>query len=365
MSITEDSVLFAVCDVDVHSHDVGPFFYINQFNHVKRIIRIPIQHFITVVKTEGPEHVPEEDLKLVFLSNVGRCGSTVLTQVFEKLPHTVSISEPECLMPFAADPDLFSTKKVEDQQQRGFTRQEALEACIVALVASSNAGGETKTNIVIKPKAHAIAVTTEIDEIFRGRVKHLYLYRHPAQYVTSVTTVFNSLLHPVVRSAVVRFSIKMGMENFLMTHFPDRSSRRAQSMRSLMDKVDLTKNSYRFAALFCANILSLVEHCETGGLDFKFVSYHELIKDTDSVMAEVSRYCGMEGRLEGEERLALPEGDSQGNSGLSRQHLNNYKKSLDDNKIREIDHVLQAFKLPTCETFPIDSRSFEKMLENV
>ena len=42
--------------------------------------------------------------KLVILSNTGRCGSTLLTKLFEELPNTVSISEPEVLMAFRHEP---------------------------------------------------------------------------------------------------------------------------------------------------------------------------------------------------------------------------------------------------------------------
>ncbi len=373
MAVNEDSVLFCETDgVDVHSHDVGPFFYINQFNHVQRLIRIPIHHFVSLMKSEGAERVKEEELNLILLSNVGRCGSTVLTQMFEKLPNTVSISEPECLMPFAADPEMFASKdKGKDGSSKldpniaSLTRGEILKACILALICSSNAeeDGEKKTNIVIKPKAHAMAITTELDEIFKGRMRHLFLYRHPAQYVTSVSTVFNSLMHPVVRTAVMRFSIRMNMEAFVLTHFPDHTTRRARALASLMEKVDMTKSTYRFACMFCANVMSMVEHREKSGLDFKLLSYHELIEDPGAVMAEVSRFCGLTEDEEEVAEVALPENDSQNNSGLSRQHLNNFKKSLDDAKIKEIDHVLNFFRFPNCETFPIDSKSFEKMLE--
>ncbi len=357
MAIDDNSVLFAVCDVDVHRHDVGPFFYINQFNHLQRLIRIPLKHFVHLMKTEASERVDENELNLILLSNVGRCGSTLLTQLFERLPQTVSISEPEVLMPFAADPDLFKNNS-------DFTRLEVLKSCILALVASSSSGGERKTNIVIKPKAHAIAITSELDQLF-PRVRHLYLYRHPAQYVTSVASVFSSLMHPVVRSAVVRFSIKMDMKAFVMTHFLDHTTPRAMEISSLMDKIDMKKNTYRFAALFCANVLSAQEQRERYGLNFKVVSYHELIKESDSVMADVSRFCEINGAEEAASAVELPKHDSQNNSGLSRQHLHNFKKSLDEAKISEIDHVLKACRLAPCETFPIDSRSFDKMLDVV
>jgi len=111
-----------------------------------------------------------------------------MTQVFEQLRGTVAISEPECLMPFAADPELF-----RGENPGGFDRKEALKACILALVASSSAtrGSElrqgAKMNVVIKPKAHAIAITGELDRLFDGGVHHLYLYRHPEEYVKSVS----------------------------------------------------------------------------------------------------------------------------------------------------------------------------------
>ena len=71
------------------------------------------------------------DFNLILLSNTGRCGSTLLTQLFEKLPDTVSISEPEVLMPFAAQHDLF---KGADAKHK---REEVLRACITALCVSS------------------------------------------------------------------------------------------------------------------------------------------------------------------------------------------------------------------------------------
>jgi len=71
MAIDQGSALFAVCDVDVHRHDVGPFFYINQFNHVRQLIRIPIHHLIALMNSpEARERVREEDLNVVVLSNL-------------------------------------------------------------------------------------------------------------------------------------------------------------------------------------------------------------------------------------------------------------------------------------------------------
>jgi len=289
-----------------------------------------------------------------------------MTQVFEQLRGTVAISEPECLLPFAAEPEMF-----RDEKGNGFNRTDALKACLLALVASSSAtrGDEleegAKMNVVIKPKAHAIAITAELDSMFPGGVRHLYLYRHPEEYVKSVVTVFNSLMHPVVREAVVRFSIKMDMKGFVNTHFLDPATPRATRVRNLMEKLDMRKNSVRFATLFCANIMSVAEHLEVNRLDFKFVSYHELVQDTSSVMRDVASFCGMAYEGVAADEVILPQSDSQNKSGLSRQNLTAYKEVLDEQKIRDIDHVLDCLGFPSCKEFPKDSASFEKIVQRL
>jgi len=43
-------------------------------------------------------------------------------------------------------------------------------------------------------------------------MKHLYMYRHPEEYVRSLRTVYRSLLHPVARSLLLYISFGMGMQ---------------------------------------------------------------------------------------------------------------------------------------------------------
>ena len=129
-----------------------------------------------------------------------------------------------------------------------------------------------KRNVVIKPKAHAVALTRELASLYPN-MKHLYLYRHPAPYVRSVQSVFNSLLHPVVQTAMMRLSIKNDMHGFVMTHFPDQDSARARHISALMKRIDMDKNSHRFACLFAGNVLSAQEQRQRDGIKFKVKLY--------------------------------------------------------------------------------------------
>jgi hypothetical protein len=65
--------------------------------------------------------------------------------------------------------------------------------------------------VLIKPKAHGIAIAKELAELYPN-MKHLYMYRHPEEYVRSLRTVYRSLLHPVARSLLLYISFGMGMQ---------------------------------------------------------------------------------------------------------------------------------------------------------
>lgn len=284
-----------------------------------------------------------------------------MTQLFEELPGTVAISEPEALMPFAADRDLFrknANDESEDESMEGPKRKEYLRAVIEALCFSARKeiqnANNRRCNIVIKPKAHGIGVTKELADLY-PEMHHLYLFRHPTQYVTSLKSVFDSLLHPVIHSTLMRLSIKMGVESFLLSHFSRLDHPKARQMKRLIDTVEMKKNKLNlFAALFCSNMMSVQEQSEYG-INFKVVSYHELIEkeNVDRIVIDLARFC----HIDHDNRVELPEGDSQTNSGLSRQHLQSYKKSLGEDEIELIDNVLNECGFPSCKDFPIDSHS--------
>ncbi len=89
-------------------------------------------------------------MNLILLSNTGRCGSTLLTQLFEKaIPGTVSISEPECLLPFVAG-NTVSVTKMKDRRKLLRACIEVL--CITAINRKLKDGVKNINYVVIKPK---------------------------------------------------------------------------------------------------------------------------------------------------------------------------------------------------------------------
>ena len=366
MNVDDEYAIFVACapDVDVHSHQVGPFFYINQFNYCEKLLRLPWRYFVRLMRELRD---PEDPLNIVLLSNTGRCGSTLLTQLFEKLPATAAISEPEALMPFAADRLLFTQDfdehrhlDPEDEIPDGEKRREYLRAVIEALCASIRKQKPGVRHICIKPKAHSIGISHELVSLFPG-MRHLYLFRHPLQYVTSLKSVFNSLLHPVIHSTLMRLSIKMNVETFLMSHFSNLEHPKAKQMLALIEKEDFKKNKIGlFTALYCSNMMSAQAQADELNFNFKVVSYHELIEKDKGprIMSDVARHCRVDPGPDIE--LSPPDFDSQTNSGLSRQHLQNFKTDLTEEEVAEIDRILGLCGFPPCESSPIDALNMQQ-----
>ena len=65
-------------------------------------------------------------------------------------------------------------------------------------------------------QAHAIGLTSELYELY-PKIRPLYLFRHPTEYLRSITSIYNTLLHPILQDVVMKLSLKMNWEGFLMS----------------------------------------------------------------------------------------------------------------------------------------------------
>ena len=369
MAIDERFAVFAICDKDinVYSHTVGPFFYINQFNHCAYLVRIPLEFFIRLASHVGD---PPLKTKFVLLSNTGRCGSTLLTQLFEQMPNTVAISEPEVLMEF-------SQNKTFDDIPNA-KRNALLQSCIRLLFKSASQSKNEKDpseidSFLIKPKAHGIFIAQDLNYLYPN-IKNLYMYRHPVEYVKSVRSVYKSLLHPIVRHIMVYAAFDFDLNEFILRQFGQnfvvQNNLYINKLVKALETLDVERNlEERFSALFCGNMLSMISMSSSNRINnVHVVSYHELKDNTQADMNRILKHCEMEldnNEVQNEEDCfvtRLPENDSQNNSGLSRSNLKSYQTALKDAEISIVDKVLLLCGFPSCDKFPLDSNNFTEVL---
>ena len=173
---------------------------------------------------------------------------------------------------------LLSRNFCEKNQKHVISRNFSnFQACI-RLLCKNYLTEDTKC-ICIKPKAHAIALTKEIYDLYPNS-SHLYLYRHPAEYVRSLISVYKSLLHPVARSLALHLSFEFDMKEFIERHFADSGDRYRSvyeaKMVDAMKNINLANRVKRFAALFCGNLLAMLQLYKEEKIPMLVISYHEL-----------------------------------------------------------------------------------------
>lgn len=73
----------------------APFFYQAQYEHAEQLIAVPRSTFLELGEQARAPANP-----VIMIHSVGRCGSTLLSQVFDAVPNTVSLSEPDIFSNF-------------------------------------------------------------------------------------------------------------------------------------------------------------------------------------------------------------------------------------------------------------------------
>jgi len=76
-----DCVVFTVTeDGDVYSSEKGPFMYITQYRLATHILTMDMETFNILA-----QGLQQREVRLVIVANTGRCGSTLLAQMFESV----------------------------------------------------------------------------------------------------------------------------------------------------------------------------------------------------------------------------------------------------------------------------------------
>ena len=89
-SIDFDNKLVAFIEISNTSDlNKAPLYYQAQYEHAKKIYLLPLKFFLSF------NYSPVQDKKCVLIYSVGRCGSTLLSNIFRNISGTCSISEPD------------------------------------------------------------------------------------------------------------------------------------------------------------------------------------------------------------------------------------------------------------------------------
>jgi hypothetical protein len=292
-------------DVDLSQ---APFYFITQFERAKRVFTIPFETMIQLAKS-----ATIDDNRLIFIYSVGRCGSTLASQIFAQIPGVINISEPYVLSQLVI---ARNTKAANEDELVAL-----LEAAICLLCKTA-----ADTAWVVKGQSFVIELGDWLHEIY-PQTKNLFLYRHAETWLRSGLRAFSGGVEVPDEEHRVREnqrrevlgplvpSIAHYDANLLLSHAEMLA---LMWLRAMERYVQLCRMGMEMLAIRYASWLSaprktaeaMLEHCQCRPTDMTAV-YEALDKD------------------------------SQAGTGLSREALEQRKRAITERELKELHWHLQ------------------------
>lgn len=342
-------------DVDLSHH---PFFFQAQFEHAQRLIAVPYDEMHALadaVQTDGAE--------LILLYSVGRCGSTLLSEVFNQPENVVSLSEPDVFT------HLLSMREPDGSQDEAIKR--LLRTSMVALM--KPLWPKRPSAWAIKFRSYAVELADLIDALFPA-AKKLFMYRNAEDWARSTARAFQKLESErgsvgtaVERSWAQRVARINGLTERLFGDTPP------PPLRQVVQRLDVRAGPLQTRAiqlrtrLFPA-LLAYEERLRQGDLSrmeyitLEWVSgmarylalrqqgvrllafrYEELVAQPETMLHEIYDYCGWP-RTAVAAALPIFAHDSQRGTSLARTAVRGDKANkITDTHLAQLRRIISQF----------------------
>jgi len=292
-------------DVDLSQ---APFFFNTQFEKAKRILTISFETMIQLAKS-----VTIDDNRLIFIYSVGRCGSTLASQIFAQIPGVINISEPYVLSQLVI---ARNTKKTNDDELATL-----LEAAICLLCKT-----EADTAWVVKGQSFVIELGDWLHNSY-SHTRNLFLYRHAETWLTSGLRAYSR-----------------GVEGTDEEH-KAREKQRRELLGSLVPaiaqydpKLPLS-HADMLALMWLTAMERYVQYCRMG-IEMLAIRYASWLSTPRKTVDAMLDYC----RCRPSDMTAIYETlnrDSQADTHLSRDALEQHKRVIADLEFEELHRHLQ------------------------
>lgn len=308
----------------------SPFSFITHFEFAEQLLIVPLEQFLEFSRRD----VPKPSANVVFISMTGRCGSTLLTQMFEELPYTLTLSEPDFLTvmnPFEGHPHS-SEALVQHVEQ-------ALKGAIHFMCKDLKAN--RVDNIVIKLRPVTVAITHKITKVC-PEVRHVFLYRSPIGTVASYVTMVQSF----PRILYEKLFWPRGFSKMYLCLIPEGSDK--QSMLTDMHQKSLTHYDHVrcWTELVLAHILPCKEYRAKGLVNIYPVTYENLIHEPQETMSKLITHCHID-PFQARLCARALEQDSQRGTSISQTTLAKSRKvDFTPIELEIMEGIMAAFDFP-------------------
>ncbi len=293
-------------DIDL-SH--APFYFNTQFEEAERVLTIPFETMIQMAKSV----TIIDDNRLIFIYSVGRCGSTLASQIFAQIPGVINISEPYALSQLVI---ARNTRKASEDELFAL-----LEAGIRLLCKT-----EAETAWVVKGQSFVIELGHWLHRI-NPETKNLFLYRHAETWLQSGLRAYS---HGVDETDEEYRAREKGRRELLGSLVPAIAEYDAELPLSHAGMLSL---------MWLTAMERYVQYDNMGieMLAIRYASWLSAPRETAEAMLE---YCGCKPT----DMTAIFETlnrDSQADSHLSREALQKHNRVMDELELEELHWHLQ------------------------
>ena len=324
--VTKDEATFVETDpnINVYSSDENPFFFTAQFTRSEYVIKLPIASFHSLAERIGNPSIP-----VLWLSNTGRCGSTILCQVFESVPNTLVMAEPDVLW------NIFFLKQSGSATEKDYTY---ILRSTVRLLCKPQPGIE---RIFIKPRAPCLALMTDISAVF-PTIKQLFMYRNFQETIFSWIAALKALPYTNV------LRICANNEALFVVSLPARYMIRHHFICTLREiqEVPLNTNTIGLFTHMWANQILVARDAIKCDQNIRPIKYETMLADPMETCKELFKTAEIDFKHLDVAVTAFKQ-DSQRGSILSRDKIrNNYRRKMSKGDRITADTVLTSYKLP-------------------
>ena len=328
----ENKVVVLECPGDVYNPEKYPFFYHGAY--VEAILKkvAKLSDFLDLIDNQ-----PWPEVSVIFLWSLGRCGSTLLANLFTSFEGFVTISEPDDIFTF------FTRKaKMGDDMY-----EKALKNALKYHLIQVKSRYPNTRCVIIKPRSMFFWYITKSPVEIYEKVTHIFMYRDVISTFKSHYKSFSTVAKKVFKlqnMTEVIIPLEKTLENIpgLQDKVNEANSIRTSSNEML---VQMSFGGLPYLILLYKTIAAK----ETFGERLFAVKYERLIEDPTKQFELISsRIKSFEFNISEEERKKLKElakKDSQANSTLSKKTLAGNSAEVDSGVEQKFHEMMAACSL--------------------
>ena len=246
-------------EIELYRSDINPFLYMTQFQYCQRVITMPMESFHKVAQEAGDVIHP-----VIWLSNTGRCGSTILGQIFESVSSTMLVSENDAL-----------TNLGYLKAEIPLTEYDEILVSIVRMICKPYPGMK---RFCIKPRSCGMVHMEAIARLF-PQIRQLFLYRNSLETLSSLLqyTYFDRV------KIWTRFCTDSDVISWLIPFFRKRLYYYLAFKTDKLDKSPSNMNTTEMVAAMWASFICQARDMKSRDKNIIFIKYEDLLSDAQLV----------------------------------------------------------------------------------